>query len=87
MSLDGTKAEAAERRKTADFRPDLAAIRVASTVLPGALPLAVNGVIGLRQTGIADEYQPGLSVRFLKNTISAEIRGPVDFNGRTLKAA
>jgi len=24
-----------------------------------------NGVIGLRQTGIADEYQPGLSVRFL----------------------
>jgi glyoxylase-like metal-dependent hydrolase (beta-lactamase superfamily II) len=44
MSLDGTKAEAAERRKTADFRPDLAAIRVASTVLPGALPLAVNGV-------------------------------------------
>src|SRR6266542_5126180 len=44
MSLDGTKAEAAERRKTADFRPDLAAIRAASTVLPGALPLAVNGV-------------------------------------------
>src|SRR2546429_8771239 len=44
MSLDGTKAEAAERRKTADFRPDLAAIRVASTVLPGALPVAVNGI-------------------------------------------
>jgi glyoxylase-like metal-dependent hydrolase (beta-lactamase superfamily II) len=44
MSLDGTKAEAAERRKTVDFRPDLAAIRAVSTVLPGALPLAVNGV-------------------------------------------
>jgi glyoxylase-like metal-dependent hydrolase (beta-lactamase superfamily II) len=44
MSLDGTKAEAAERRKTADFRPDLAVIRAMSTVIPGALPLAVNGV-------------------------------------------
>ena len=46
MSLSETNAkpEAAERRKTADFRPDLAAIRTMSMVLPGALPLAVNGV-------------------------------------------
>jgi hypothetical protein len=29
----------------------------------------------------------GLSVRFFRNTISAEIRGPEDFNGRTFKAA
>jgi len=26
----------------------------------------------------------GLSVRFFKKTISAEIRGPADFNGRAL---
>jgi glyoxylase-like metal-dependent hydrolase (beta-lactamase superfamily II) len=38
------KPEAAERRKAADFRPDLAVIRAMSTVIPGALPLAVNGV-------------------------------------------
>jgi glyoxylase-like metal-dependent hydrolase (beta-lactamase superfamily II) len=44
VSLDVTEAEVSERRKTADFRPDLAAIRAMSTVLPGALPLAVNGV-------------------------------------------
>src|SRR6267142_3607179 len=46
MSLDvtDTKAEAAERRGSADFSPDLAAIRALSTVLPGAPPLAVNGV-------------------------------------------
>ena len=44
MSLDVTEAEVSERRKTADFRPDLAAIRAMSRVLPGALPLAVNGV-------------------------------------------
>jgi glyoxylase-like metal-dependent hydrolase (beta-lactamase superfamily II) len=46
MSLSemNAKPEAAERRKTADFRPDLAAIRTISMVLPGALPLAVNGV-------------------------------------------
>jgi glyoxylase-like metal-dependent hydrolase (beta-lactamase superfamily II) len=46
MSLSevNAKLESAERRKTADFRPDLAAIRAMSTVLPGALPLAVNGV-------------------------------------------
>jgi glyoxylase-like metal-dependent hydrolase (beta-lactamase superfamily II) len=46
MSLSETNAkpEAAERRKAADFRPDLAAIRAMSMVLPGALPLAVNGV-------------------------------------------
>jgi glyoxylase-like metal-dependent hydrolase (beta-lactamase superfamily II) len=46
MSLSemNAKPEAAERRKAADFRPDLAAIRAMSTVLPGALPLAVNGV-------------------------------------------
>ena len=44
MSLDVTEAEVSERRKTADFRPDLAAIRAMSTVLPGALALAVNGV-------------------------------------------
>jgi len=46
MSLSETNAkpEAAERRKTADFRPDLAAVRAMSMVLPGALPLAVNGV-------------------------------------------
>jgi glyoxylase-like metal-dependent hydrolase (beta-lactamase superfamily II) len=39
-----TEAEVSERRKIADFSPDLAAIRAMSTVLPGALPLAVNGV-------------------------------------------
>jgi len=44
VSLDVTEAEVPERRKTADFRPDLAAIRAMSTVLPGALALAVNGV-------------------------------------------
>src|SRR5262249_41676521 len=44
VSLDVTEAEVSERRKTADFRPDLAAVRAMSTVLPGALPLAVNGV-------------------------------------------
>jgi glyoxylase-like metal-dependent hydrolase (beta-lactamase superfamily II) len=46
MSLSemNAKPEAAERRKTADFRPDLAAIRAMSMVLPGTLPLAVNGV-------------------------------------------
>ena len=46
MSLSemNAKPEAAERRKTADFGPDLAAIRAMSMVLPGALPLAVNGV-------------------------------------------
>ena len=44
MSLDVTESEVSERRKTADFRPDLAAIRAMSTVLPGALALAVNGV-------------------------------------------
>ncbi|MFL6821808.1 MAG: MBL fold metallo-hydrolase [Xanthobacteraceae bacterium] len=46
MSLSemNAKPEAAERRKTAYFRPDLAVIRAMSTVLPGALPLAVNGV-------------------------------------------
>jgi glyoxylase-like metal-dependent hydrolase (beta-lactamase superfamily II) len=41
---DVTEAEVSERRKTADFRPDLAVIRAMCTVLPGALPLAVNGV-------------------------------------------
>ena len=30
--------------RKADFHPDLATIRAMSTVLPGALPLAVNGV-------------------------------------------
>jgi glyoxylase-like metal-dependent hydrolase (beta-lactamase superfamily II) len=46
MSLSevNAKPESAERRKAADFRPDLAAIRAMSRVLPGALPLAVNGV-------------------------------------------
>jgi glyoxylase-like metal-dependent hydrolase (beta-lactamase superfamily II) len=46
MSLDvtDTKAEAPERRGSADFSPDLAAIRAMSAVLPGAPPLAVNGV-------------------------------------------
>jgi len=46
MSLSemNAKPEAAERRKAADFRPDLAVIRAMSTVIPGALPLAVNGV-------------------------------------------
>jgi hypothetical protein len=29
----------------------------------------------------------GLSVRFFKNTISAEILGPEDFSGKTFKAA
>jgi glyoxylase-like metal-dependent hydrolase (beta-lactamase superfamily II) len=31
-------------RKASEFHPDLATIRAMSTVLPGALPLAVNGV-------------------------------------------
>jgi glyoxylase-like metal-dependent hydrolase (beta-lactamase superfamily II) len=44
VSLDVTEAEVSKRRKTADLRPDLPAIRAMSTVLPGALPLAVNGV-------------------------------------------
>ena len=44
MLLDVTKAAGTEGRNAADFRPDLAAIRAMSTVLPGALPLAVNGV-------------------------------------------
>ena len=44
MSSDVTEAEVSERRKAADFSPDLATIRAMSTVLPGALPLAVNGV-------------------------------------------
>jgi glyoxylase-like metal-dependent hydrolase (beta-lactamase superfamily II) len=46
MSLSemNAKPEAAERRKAADFRPDLAVIRAMSTAIPGALPLAVNGV-------------------------------------------
>ena len=44
MSLDVTEAEVSERRKAADFSPDLATIRAMSTVLPGALALAVNGV-------------------------------------------
>jgi len=42
--LDVTKAAGAEGRNAADFRPDLAAIRAMSRVLPGELPLAVNGV-------------------------------------------
>jgi glyoxylase-like metal-dependent hydrolase (beta-lactamase superfamily II) len=42
--LDVTKAAGTERRNAVDFRPDLAAIRAMSAVLPGALPLAVNGV-------------------------------------------
>src|SRR5262249_31655748 len=42
--LDVTKVAGTEGRNAADFRPDLAAIRAMSTVLPGALPLAVNGV-------------------------------------------
>jgi glyoxylase-like metal-dependent hydrolase (beta-lactamase superfamily II) len=42
--LDVTKAAGTEKRNAADFRPDLAAIRAMSTVLPGALALAVNGV-------------------------------------------
>lgn len=44
MLLDVTKAAGTEGRNAADFRPDLAAIRAMSAVLPGALPLAVNGV-------------------------------------------
>jgi glyoxylase-like metal-dependent hydrolase (beta-lactamase superfamily II) len=42
--LDVTKPAGTERRNAVDFRPDLAAIRAMSAVLPGALPLAVNGV-------------------------------------------
>jgi hypothetical protein len=34
-----------------------------------------------------NDWTAGLRVRFLKNTISAEIRGPVDVSGKTLKAA
>ena len=44
MLLDVTKAAGKEGRNAAEFRPDLAAIREMSTVLPGALALAVNGV-------------------------------------------
>ena len=44
MLLDVTKTAGTERRNAVDFRPDLAAIRAMSAVLPGALPLAVNGV-------------------------------------------
>jgi glyoxylase-like metal-dependent hydrolase (beta-lactamase superfamily II) len=44
VSLDVTEAEVSGRRKTEDFHPDLATIRAMSAVLPGALPLAVNGV-------------------------------------------
>ena len=45
MLPDVTKAAAGtEGRNAADFRADLAAIRAMSAVLPGALPLAVNGV-------------------------------------------
>jgi len=33
------------------------------------------------------DWTAGLRVRFLKNTISAEIRGPADFSGKTLNAA
>ena len=33
------------------------------------------------------DWTAGLRVRFLKNTISAEIRGPGDFCGKALKAA
>jgi glyoxylase-like metal-dependent hydrolase (beta-lactamase superfamily II) len=46
MSLDvpDTKAEAPDRRASADCSPDHAAKRAMSTVLPGAPPLAVNGV-------------------------------------------
>ena len=54
MSLDVAEAEVSERRKTADFRPDLAAIRAMSTVLPGALALAVNGCL-LYTSDAADE--------------------------------
>jgi glyoxylase-like metal-dependent hydrolase (beta-lactamase superfamily II) len=42
--LDVNKAAGTEKRNATDFRPDLAAIRAMSTVLPGALALAVNGV-------------------------------------------
>jgi glyoxylase-like metal-dependent hydrolase (beta-lactamase superfamily II) len=38
------KANSAGGGKAADFHPDLAAIRALSAVLPGPLPLAVNGV-------------------------------------------
>ncbi len=44
MLLDVTKPAGTERRNAVDFRPDLAAIRAMSAVLPGALPLVVNGV-------------------------------------------
>ena len=44
MLLDVTKTAGTEGRNATDFRPDLAAIRAMSMVLPGALALAVNGV-------------------------------------------
>ena len=46
MSADviNAKANGAGGGKAADFHPDLAVIRTLSTVLPGPLPLAVNGV-------------------------------------------
>ncbi len=46
MSFDliDAKADSAGAGKAAAFHPDLAAIRAMSAVLPGALPLAVNGV-------------------------------------------
>jgi hypothetical protein len=43
--------------------------------------------IAISRTHFMNDSTGGLSVRFFKNTISAEIRGPADFSGKTLKAA
>src|SRR5262249_54906210 len=42
--LDVTKVAGTEGRNAADFRPVVVAIQAMSTVMSGALPLAVNGV-------------------------------------------
>jgi glyoxylase-like metal-dependent hydrolase (beta-lactamase superfamily II) len=43
-TIDAKSAGAGTGGAAADFHPDLAAIRAMGTVLPGALPVAVNGV-------------------------------------------
>lgn len=48
---------------------------------------AYGQVIWRLHARIMNDSTAGLSVRFLKNTISAEIRGPADFKGKTLNPA
>jgi hypothetical protein len=40
-------------------------VRAASAILAMRLEEDNEGVVGLRQTGIPDEYEPGLNVRFM----------------------